>query len=150
MSVCLKRPHSKCFLQNPHPSPLRSTVFPTSLMSMQYRHTHVIAGMLDTGGGSCVVTHSLHMHRSDMHRWLAAFPDPENMERETNEVVYKDWGELFALTTTLPFSLLGLSMPDSSKSTFLWQAVPLVTHFSLVSFLAHLCLDYQTVHKYTV
>ncbi|XP_048883663.1 rho guanine nucleotide exchange factor 15 [Brienomyrus brachyistius] len=29
--------------------------------------------------------------QSDMHRWLAAFPDPENMERETNEVVYKDW-----------------------------------------------------------
>ena len=31
--------------------------------------------------------------RSDMHRWLAAFPSPTNPDREDDEVIYEDWGE---------------------------------------------------------
>ncbi|KAJ8338205.1 hypothetical protein SKAU_G00371710 [Synaphobranchus kaupii] len=28
---------------------------------------------------------------SDMHRWIAAFPDPDDPERDVEEVVYDDW-----------------------------------------------------------
>ncbi|KAF7705637.1 rho guanine nucleotide exchange factor 15 isoform X1 [Silurus meridionalis] len=28
---------------------------------------------------------------SDVHRWLAAFPNPENPNREQDEVIYEDW-----------------------------------------------------------
>lgn len=28
---------------------------------------------------------------SDMHRWMAAFPNPTNPEREEEEVIYEDW-----------------------------------------------------------
>ncbi|XP_041842386.1 ephexin-1 isoform X2 [Melanotaenia boesemani] len=29
--------------------------------------------------------------QSDMHRWLAAFPNPSNPDRDEDEVVYEDW-----------------------------------------------------------
>ncbi|KPP59279.1 hypothetical protein Z043_122813 [Scleropages formosus] len=29
--------------------------------------------------------------QSDMDRWIAAFPHPDHLEKETNEVVYEDW-----------------------------------------------------------
>ncbi|KAJ8416657.1 hypothetical protein AAFF_G00325350 [Aldrovandia affinis] len=29
--------------------------------------------------------------QSDMHRWMAAFPDPDDPERDVEEVVYEDW-----------------------------------------------------------
>lgn len=32
-------------------------------------------------------------NRSDMHRWMAAFPNPTNPDRDEDEVIYEDWGE---------------------------------------------------------
>ncbi|KAG9346353.1 hypothetical protein JZ751_006664 [Albula glossodonta] len=29
--------------------------------------------------------------QSDMHRWMAAFPDPDDPDRDAEEVVYEDW-----------------------------------------------------------
>ena len=31
--------------------------------------------------------------RSDMHRWMAAFPNPTNPDGDEDEVIYEDWGE---------------------------------------------------------
>lgn len=28
-----------------------------------------------------------------MHRWVAAFPNPNNADRDATEVIYEDWGE---------------------------------------------------------
>lgn len=28
-----------------------------------------------------------------MHRWMAAFPNPTNPDRDEDEVIYEDWGE---------------------------------------------------------
>lgn len=28
-----------------------------------------------------------------MHRWMAAFPNPTNTDRDEDEVIYEDWGE---------------------------------------------------------
>lgn len=28
-----------------------------------------------------------------MHRWMAAFPNPTNPDRDKEEVIYEDWGE---------------------------------------------------------
>lgn len=33
------------------------------------------------------------VNRSDMHRWMAAFPNPTNPDQYEEEVVYEDWGE---------------------------------------------------------
>lgn len=32
-------------------------------------------------------------NRSDMHRWMAAFPNPTNPDGDEDEVIYEDWGE---------------------------------------------------------
>lgn len=37
--------------------------------------------------------------RSDMHRWMAAFPNPTNPDRDEDEVIYEDWGEDYSHTT---------------------------------------------------
>lgn len=34
-----------------------------------------------------------------MHRWMAAFPNPTNPDRDEDEVIYEDWGEDFSDTT---------------------------------------------------
>lgn len=31
--------------------------------------------------------------RSDMDRWMVAFPNPDNPNRDEEEVIYEDWGE---------------------------------------------------------
>lgn len=31
-----------------------------------------------------------------MHRWMAAFPNPTNPDKEDNEVIYEDWGENYS------------------------------------------------------
>lgn len=31
--------------------------------------------------------------RSDMDRWMVAFPNPDNSNRDEDEVIYEDWGE---------------------------------------------------------
>lgn len=28
-----------------------------------------------------------------MHRWIAAFPNPTNLDTDEDEVIYADWGE---------------------------------------------------------
>lgn len=33
-----------------------------------------------------------------MHRWMAAFPNPTNPDRDEDEVIYEDWGEDFSDT----------------------------------------------------
>ncbi len=36
---------------------------------------------------------NVSVNRSDMHRWIAAFPNPTNPDRDEDEVIYEDWGE---------------------------------------------------------
>jgi len=31
--------------------------------------------------------------RSDLHRWLAAFPNPDGTSNDQEEVIYEDWGK---------------------------------------------------------
>lgn len=36
---------------------------------------------------------AVSINRSDMDRWMAAFPNTTNQERDDKEVIYEDWGE---------------------------------------------------------
>lgn len=42
---------------------------------------------------------TVFVNRSDMHRWMAAFPNPTNPDREEDEVIYEDWGEDYSDAT---------------------------------------------------
>lgn len=36
---------------------------------------------------------SISTIRSDLHRWLAAFPNPNDPNKDEEEVIYEDWGK---------------------------------------------------------
>lgn len=44
---------------------------------------------------------AVSLDRSDMHRWMAAFPNPTNPDGDEDEVIYEDWGEDYSYSNTL-------------------------------------------------
>lgn len=65
------------------------------------------------------------VNRSDMHRWMAAFPNPTNLAADEDEVIYDDWGER---TTTSVISVL-----DSKLLHFLYSYTVFFVLFCCVS-----------------
>lgn len=41
---------------------------------------------------------SISSIRSDLHRWLAAFPNPDGLNNDQEEVIYEDWGKCVCLS----------------------------------------------------
>lgn len=51
-----------------------------------------------------------------MDRWMAAFPNPTNPDREDDEVIYEDWGENYSdATAVTPFD------PSFLMLSFFWS-----------------------------
>lgn len=44
---------------------------------------------------------AVSLDRSDMHRWMAAFPNPTNPDGDEDEVIYEDWGEDYSDSTVI-------------------------------------------------